>query len=124
MKESVGKIMVQIGQTQGEEKLKYLTKESTLFNTHTKEFVEGYADENSKNELGIGLSDFSDKMVLRFKNEKELSLYFDAVDHLAQVIILKGQRVLLEKEHYGEIMEKFLTLNKNYLGFLCDEGEE
>ena len=46
MKESVGKIMVQIGQTQGEEKQNYLTKESTLFNTHTKEFIEGYADEN------------------------------------------------------------------------------
>ena len=63
-------------------------------------------------------------MVLRFKNEKEIGLYFDAVDHLAQVIILKGQRVLLEKEHYGEIMEKFLTLNKNFLDFLCENEEE
>lgn len=62
-------------------------------------------------------------MVLRFKNQKEISLYFDVVDHLAEVVILKGQRVLLEKEHYGEIMEKFLTLNKDFLLFLCqDEG--
>ena len=82
--------MVQIGQTQAEEKSEYLRKESTLFNTHTKELIEGYTDPSYKNEAGVGYSDFVDKMVLRFKNEKELSLYFDAVDHLAQVIILKG----------------------------------
>jgi hypothetical protein len=31
---------------------------------------------------------------------------------------------LLEKEHYGEIMEKFLTINKNFLDFLCDSEED
>jgi hypothetical protein len=62
-------------------------------------------------------------MVLRFKNQKELSLYFDTVDHLAEVIILKGRRVLLEKEHYGEIMEKFLALSKDYLLFLCKDED-
>ena len=60
-------------------------------------------------------------MVLRFKNEKELSLYFDSVDQLSQIIILKGQRVLLEKEHYGEIIEQFLDLNKNFLNFLIQD---
>jgi hypothetical protein len=38
-------------------------------------------------------------------------------------VILKGQRILLEKEHYGEIMEKFLDLNKNYMLFLCNDHE-
>jgi hypothetical protein len=46
-------------------------------------------------------------MVLRFKNEHEISLYFDIVDELSQLIILKGQKVLLEKEHYEEIMTRF-----------------
>jgi hypothetical protein len=59
--------------------------------------------------------------VLRFKNEKEISLYFDIVDQLAQVIILKGRRVLFEKEHYGEIMDKFLGVNKNFLHYLCKD---
>jgi hypothetical protein len=27
----------------------------------------------------------------------------------------------LEKEHYGEIMEKFLTVNKNFLSFLVQD---
>jgi hypothetical protein len=30
---------------------------------------------------------------------------------------------LLEKEHYGEIMEKFLDINKNFLLFLCKDTD-
>ena len=58
--------------------MKFLSKESTLFNTHTRELVEGYL--RNTNEAGIGLCDFEDQMVLRFKNDSEIGLYFDAVD--------------------------------------------
>lgn len=55
--------------------------QSTLFNTHTQELMEGYInDPTRKNEAGISMTDFVDKMVLRFQNENELSLYFDCVD--------------------------------------------
>jgi hypothetical protein len=30
---------------------------------------------------------------------------------------------LLEKEHYGQIMEKFIKLNKNFLLFLCKDED-
>ena len=42
---------------------------------------------------------------------------------MTQVIVLKGQRVLLEKEHYGEIMDKFIDINKNFLLFLCKDND-
>ena len=54
-----------------------------MFNTHTQELIEGYADENEKNDEGLGIGDFVENMVLRFKNEHEISLYFDAVDQLS-----------------------------------------
>lgn len=92
-----------------------------MFNTHTKDLIEGYTDENYKDENSIGITDFFDQMVLRFKNQQELALYFDSVDQLSEIIILKGQRVLLEKEHYGQIMEKFLDVNKNFLNFLIQD---
>ena len=38
-------------------------------------------------------------------------------------MILKGNRILLEKEHYGQIMEKFIKLNKNFLLFLCKDED-
>ena len=121
MKESLCNILTQVGQTQNEDNSKYLRRQSTLFNTHTKDLIEGYTDENYKDENCIGITDFFDQMVLRFKNQQELALYFDSVDQLSQIIILKGQRVLLEKEHYGQIMEKFLDVNKNFLNFLIQD---
>lgn len=99
----------------------YLAKEQTMFNTHTKELIEGYLNPANKNDAGVGIKDFADKMVLRFMNEHELSLYFETVDQLSKVVILKGQRVLLEKEHYQEIMEGFINLNKDFLMFLCKD---
>lgn len=33
-----------------------------------------------KNKAGIGIDDFEDKMVLRFQNQNEISLYFEIVD--------------------------------------------
>lgn len=39
------------------------------------------------------------------------------------MILLKGRRVLLEKEHYAEIMEKYLDICKNYMLFLCKDEE-
>ena len=43
--------------------------------------MEGYVnDPTRKNEAGVSMTDFVDKMVLRFQNENELSLYFDCVD--------------------------------------------
>lgn len=121
MKDSFCNILTQVGQTQNDDNSKYLRRQSTLFNTHTRELIEGYTDENFKDENSIGITDFTDQMVLRFKNEKELSLYFESVDQLSQIIILKGQRVLLEKEHYGLILEKFLDVNKNFLNFLVQD---
>lgn len=47
--------------------MNFLKKESTLFNTHTRELVEGYLQH--KNEAGVGICDFEDQMVLRFKND-------------------------------------------------------
>lgn len=61
--------------------MKFLKKESTLFNTHTQELVEGYL--KHRNEAGVGISDCEDQMVLRFKNEHEVGLYFDTVDQLS-----------------------------------------
>ena len=121
IKDSVGKIVLQLGQTQAGGNMRFLRKESTLFNTHTRELVEGYLSHT--NEAGVSLCDFEDQMVLRFKNDQEIGLYFDTVDQLSQVIILKGRRVLLEKEHYGEIMEKFIDLNKNFMLFLCKDED-
>ena len=94
-----------------------------MYNTHTKELIEGYLNPLKKNDANVGIPDFQDKMVLRFKNEHELSLYFEAVDQLSKVIILKGQRVLLEKEHYQEIMTTFINLNKEFMMFLCKDEE-
>ena len=88
LKKSVGKIVLA---QQDSENNQFLNKESTKFNTHTKELMEGYIlNPGAKNDAGIGLTDFADKMVLRFKNEHELGLYFDAVDQLSNVVILKG----------------------------------
>ena len=36
--------------------MKFLNKESTLYNTHTKELIEGYL--TSKNEAGVSYADF------------------------------------------------------------------
>ena len=99
----------------------FLKFQGTYFNSHTEELVEGYTDPAVINSEGYGINDFFDKMVLRFKNEHELSLYFEAVDHLCKVIVLKGQKVLLEKEHYGTIMEEFLSVCKNFMLFLCQD---
>lgn len=120
LKKSVGKIVLTQQDTTNND---FLNKESTKFNMHTKTLIEGYLDPNQKNEAGIGIEDFNDKMVLRFKNEHELSLYFDAVDQLSNVVILKGQNVLLEKEHYKDILKSFVNLNKDFLLYLCKDGQ-
>lgn len=57
-----------------------MAQEQTLYNTHTKELLEGYLNPGQTNESGHGINDFKDKMVLRFKNEHEISLYFEIVD--------------------------------------------
>lgn len=46
----------------------FLKKESTFFNTHTRELVEGYLNPDNKNDEGFGIDDFANKMVLRFLN--------------------------------------------------------
>ena len=50
MKQSLCEILTQVGQTQNDDNSKYLRRQSTLFNTHTKELIEGYADENYNDE--------------------------------------------------------------------------
>ena len=80
VKESFSKLVQQLGQTQACDNNEYLRKVSTLFNTHTEELIEGYSNPDHKNEAGLGIEDFVNQMVLRFKNEHEQSLYFEAVD--------------------------------------------
>lgn len=48
---------------------KFLLEEGTYFNAPTDDIIEGY----TKNDHEL-------KMVLRFMNEQEMSLYFDIVD--------------------------------------------
>mmetsp|Transcript_7944 Transcript_7944/g.12291 ORF Transcript_7944/g.12291 Transcript_7944/m.12291 type:complete len:145 (+) Transcript_7944:705-1139(+) len=119
LKKSVGKIVEQIGQTSIDVNSIFLKNHGTYFNTHTEELVEGFTNPDLVNDEGFGIKDFFDKMVLRFKNEHEVSLYFDAIDQLCKIIVLKGQKVLLEKEHYGSIMEDFLELSKSFMLFLA-----
>lgn len=83
--------------------------------------VEKYKDFKQTNEDGIGIDDFVNKIVLRFRSEHEISLYFEIVDQLTQIVVLKGRKVLLEKEHYSEIMSRYLEVCKNYMLFLCKD---
>ena len=50
-----------------------------------------------------------------------MSLYFEIIDQLSKVLILKGRKVLLEKDHYHDIMKDFVDLNKDFLLFLCKD---
>ena len=47
------------------------------------ELIEGYKNEELRNTGGFGIADFEENMVLRFKNEHEISLYFDIVDQIS-----------------------------------------
>ena len=98
-----------------------MAQEQTLYNTHTKELLEGYLDPAQTNSSGHGIDDFMDKMVLRFKNEHEISLYFEIVDQLSRVLTLKGHKVLLEKEHYQDMLKTFVNVNRDFLLFLCKD---
>lgn len=100
---------------------KFLAEDSRVFISHTSDLIEGYKNPETKNRGGFGLNDFNKKMVLRFKNEHETSLYFSAVDQLTEIIILKGRRVLLEKENYHTIMSKMMKLSKDFLFFLTKD---
>jgi hypothetical protein len=60
MKDSFCNILTQVGQTQNDDNSKYLRRQSTLFNTHTRELIEGYTDKNFKDENSIGITDFTD----------------------------------------------------------------
>ena len=62
-------------------------------------------------------------MVLRFKNEEEQQIYFQLVDQLAEVLMLKGGKVLFEKEHYGEIMNKYVDICNNYMLWLAKDED-
>ena len=64
-----------------------------------------------------------DQIVLRFKSEHEISLYFDIIDQLTSIVVLKGRKVLLEKEHYSEIMSQYIEICKNYMLFLCKDED-
>lgn len=99
----------------------FLAGEGTLFNTHTRTLLEGYTDPKSSNQAGIGIKDFEDKMVLRFANEHEISLYFDIVEQLTQLMSLKGHRVLLDNEHYRAVMSSLVDVSKDFLLFLCKD---
>lgn len=64
IKDSVTAIIKQMSAGKGIE----ATRAPAYFNTHTKELVETYKDSKSKNEDGVGIHDFVNKMVLRFKS--------------------------------------------------------
>lgn len=67
------------------------------------------------------MDDQRDKMVLRFANEQEISLYFDIVDQLSKIVILKGRRVLLEPDYYAKMMNNYLDVCQRYMLFLCKD---
>ena len=62
-------------------------------------------------------------MVLRFGNEHEISLYFDIVDQLSNIVILKGRRVLLEPENYSSMLMNYLDVCQRYMLFLCKDEQ-
>jgi hypothetical protein len=83
--------------------------------------IEGYLDPSKKNDANLGIADFSEKMVLRFKNEHEVSMYFEVVDQLTKVMVLKGHKVLLEKDHYQDILQNFTETCRDFMLFLCKD---
>lgn len=117
--DSVKKVIQEMREKQTDQ----IDKRAAYININTGEMVEKYKDSRQTNEDGVGIDDFVNKIVLRFKSEHEISLYFEIIDQLTQIVVLKGRKVLLEKEHYSEIMSRYLEVCKNYMLFLCkDEG--
>lgn len=100
-----------------------IDKREAYININTGELVEKYRDPKYTNKDGVGINEFMDNIVLRFKSEHEISLYFEIIDQLTQIIILKGRKVLLEKEHYSEIMNRYIEVCKNYMIFLCKDED-
>lgn len=114
LKAQVSSILLQENFTQVELDSAFLQKQGTLYNTHTQSLIEGYLDEAKA---------LKEKMVLHFTNEHELALYFDIVDHLCQVVILKGRQVLLEPEHYSGMLHRYLDICQRYMMFLAKDED-
>ena len=100
-----------------------IDKREAYININTGELVEKYRDPKYTNRDGVGIDQFMDQIVLRFKSEHEISLYFDIIDQLTSIVVLKGRKVLLEKEHYSEIMSQYIEICKNYMLFLCKDED-
>lgn len=60
-------------------------------------------------------------MVLRFANEHEISLYFEIVDQLNKVMNLKGHKMLLENDHYKDMMNQLVDVSKDFFMFLSKD---